>query len=295
LAQIAHASAVSQIARSAFFLTVDPEAEGGLDKRKNHARLLAHEKANLTVRGATLRYRIEERLLLAEDGQPEVNAPCAVRDSTSELDYLAIREQLRVLEQGQRDKPLTATQRAEAWLADFLSDEEHDRDFVLAAGVDEGHAKRTLERAATNLRVQTTRRVDDTSLWRLSKPSRQPETARESWRFGVTAQPSQMLGVTAQPSGNESSRAHGNASFLWHEHADAKSPVTPTATHEESWREPFERVLRLGDELGYPPVVVGADRVLGGADGWWGYVESRYADEAALTALEAAAIGGAAA
>jgi hypothetical protein len=55
----------------------------------------------------------------------------------------------------------------------------------------------------------------------------------------------------------------------------------------------FERVLRLGDALGYPALEVGVHHVAGGADGWWSYLEPRYADEAALTALEAAAGGGA--
>ena len=54
----------------------------------------------------------------------------------------------------------------------------------------------------------------------------------------------------------------------------------------------FERVLLVGERLGYPAVLVAGGVVSAGASGWWDWVEPRYQDTDALAALEAAALNG---
>ena len=75
LSEIAHASAVTQIARSAYWLTPDPEwtppqSAADADEQRNPYVLASHIKNNLTKKGATLRFRFDEVVLEAADGEP---------------------------------------------------------------------------------------------------------------------------------------------------------------------------------------------------------------------------------
>ena len=184
LSQIAHSSAVTQLSRWAFFLTLDPDADGGLNKRENPYRLLSHVKANLTAESDTARFRIEERLLLAEDGQPEMRAPALVPDGGSELDYLTIREKVRKLERRAAPEQRQALTDACEWLAQRLAGGPVAASTIRSEGEAAGHAWRTLQRASeTELPVAKEQpSPGQPGTWRL----RPPELgAQQSWRVGA--------------------------------------------------------------------------------------------------------------
>jgi hypothetical protein len=72
LTQIAHASAITQLARSGFYVLVDRD-KGPADPKRNRHRLVCHVKANLTPVVDTLTFALEDVFLPAEHGQVEVN------------------------------------------------------------------------------------------------------------------------------------------------------------------------------------------------------------------------------
>jgi hypothetical protein len=213
LDQIAHASAVSQIARSAYFLTLDPEAEGGADPKKNPHRLLTHCKSNLMPYGQTLRYRIETRILPADGDQPEVATALAVPAGTSDLDYLTIREQVRRLQNPIRDDRPTAQGNATSWLRDYLADgQPHDRDALLTDGEEAGHAPRTVQRAARTMGVTQTRQG-----WALSDP----DSRQDAMRMELGADGANGAEKTPAPS----------------------APTSPSFSRQDGWRDPVDADL----------------------------------------------------
>jgi len=146
LSQIAHASAVSQVARSAFMLAADPENTEAKTTRENPYRLLCQEKANLTESATTLRFKIETITLPADNGEPEVTTARVVSDGTSMLDWAGIRQlETRKASPHGSDTKIT---RATEWLRMFLPADGMEKPDVLEAAEDEGFAKRTIERAA---------------------------------------------------------------------------------------------------------------------------------------------------
>jgi hypothetical protein len=211
LAQIAHASAVSQIARSAYFLTVDP-TQGTLSQRDNPYRLLSHIKNNLTERGPTVRLRIEPVKLPADGPQPEMIVPRLVREAEDvDLTYEEIRALIQQLRGGTdatvpRSNPVDE---AERWLADRLADgAAHDRNTLLAEAEDAGHAKRTIQRAFGRLGV-----VSKDGTWRL--PSRHDAPSENGGATGAGGADDAAEPIPAPP-----------------------APPAPPLLHDETWRGP---------------------------------------------------------
>lgn len=146
LSQIAHASAVSQVARSAFMLAADPENTEAKTTRENPHRLLCQEKANLTESAVTLRFKIQTITLPAENGEPEVKTARVVSDGTSMLDWAAIRqlETRKTNPHGNDTKITTAID----WIRTYLPIDGLPKPMVIVAAEKEGFSKRTIERAA---------------------------------------------------------------------------------------------------------------------------------------------------
>jgi hypothetical protein len=176
LDEIAHASAVSQIARSGYWVTLDPEH--GANANENPYRLVAHIKHNLTRQGDTLRYRLDEVTLPAGNGEPEMQIVTAREDGTSMLDYVGIRRREQSLNRAPNDDTKIAN--CVDWLTDYLADgEPQESGVVIAAGEAAGWQKRTIERARAVAGVTTHRgRVGTPSTWRLT--SRHPVAAHEN-------------------------------------------------------------------------------------------------------------------
>ncbi len=167
LSEIAHASAVSQVARAVYWVLLDPA--GGADQKTNPHRLCAQVKNNLTARGDTLRYRLDSVLLPATDGEPEMSIVAAGYEGTSETDYWSVRKQ----EQQQFSNDDTETARCGEWLRDFLADGPQESGAVLYAGQEAGFAERTIKRAREHIGATSRRgRVGSPSVWSL--PSGQP-------------------------------------------------------------------------------------------------------------------------
>ena len=68
LSEIAHASAVSQVARAAFWVTLDPDH--GQDPTTNPYRLVSQIKGNLSRFSPTLRFELEETYLPVNGDEP---------------------------------------------------------------------------------------------------------------------------------------------------------------------------------------------------------------------------------
>jgi putative DNA primase/helicase len=142
LSEIAHASAVNQIARSVFWVTLDPGY--GPDAKTNPHRLLAQVKANLGPYGPTLRFELAATHLPQKGVEPAMTTVRAIHRGTSELTYAQIRKLER--SEGRSD---TALDKAQVWLERHLT--EHGptaKPLVTKAGEAAGHSMRTLERAA---------------------------------------------------------------------------------------------------------------------------------------------------
>jgi Bifunctional DNA primase/polymerase, N-terminal/Primase C terminal 1 (PriCT-1)/AAA domain len=163
--EIAHASALTQVARWAYWVTLDPEH--GANPKENPHRLVAHVKANLTRYGDTLKYRIGEVLLPAENGEPEVTTVAATAEGTSMLDYTGIRR----LEKSINHEPNPDTEIAKCadWLRTYLADGHQESGAVKHAGMAAGFRERTIKRACEYAGVTTRRGKPGTpSTWSLS-------------------------------------------------------------------------------------------------------------------------------
>lgn len=146
LMAIAHASAVSQVARCVYHVVIDPDG-GTLDQKLNRDRLLIPAKANVTRWGETLRFRLERTLLLADDDQPEVEIIRADWTGTSPIsDYAEFRQRHRRMAPAE---PREGSHLADAadWLREHLASGPKLRAEVLAAATGAGHSRRTVERA----------------------------------------------------------------------------------------------------------------------------------------------------
>jgi putative DNA primase/helicase len=137
LSEIAHASAVSQVARAAFWVTHDPECESG-----SH-RLLSQVKANLSPFGPTLRFELAETYLPANGVEPAMTTVRAIARGESDLDYRRIRKLER------DDAPdQSKLGEARAWLRHYLTEHgETPKPAVISAAGSAGHSARTIERA----------------------------------------------------------------------------------------------------------------------------------------------------
>ena len=161
LATIAHASAVSQVARAVFFVGLDPD-QGSTDAKVNRDRLLIHHKANMTRHSDTLRYRLEDTLLEA-DGEwlPEVETVRAERVGISLIgDVATARARLKQIDRAAQraDEDDTATGRCATFLREFLADVPVKRADVLKAAKEEnGWSERTVDRAAHRIGVDSWR------------------------------------------------------------------------------------------------------------------------------------------
>lgn len=219
LSQIAHASAVSQVARSAFMLAPDPEHPAETT-RDNPYRLLTQEKGNLTEHAATLRFKIESILLPATNDEPEVHTATVTSAGTSMLDWAGITE----LERRRNHKPDvdTETGRAQALLQDLLCDGPKTSTDVYAAADDAGITRRTIQRAAQDL-VIVTRRPPGASEWKLSiappiAPSKNDGAIGAMWRDGVT-KPKNVI-PAREP------------------HGSTIAPIAPPSpSHRATWRD----------------------------------------------------------
>jgi hypothetical protein len=205
LSEIAHASAVSQVARAAFWVTLDPEH--GLDERDNPYRLVSHIKHNLTPKGPTLRFELRPTLLEAADGEPEVTTVRAIDKGQSDLDY----RQIRKLERGeQRD---TKAAHAREWLREYLTTYGTTiKQTVISAGGEAGHTSRTLERAATDL-CESVREAGGPAYWRLVSTSPTTPPVPYVGEVGEVLQPSQKQYTPAQAGtlANSPTRHTGNS------------------------------------------------------------------------------------
>jgi KaiC/GvpD/RAD55 family RecA-like ATPase len=199
LTTIAHASAVTQVARSAFFVLVDPE-RGVSDPRHNPHRLVCHVKANLTSFRESLRYSIQPTLLPAIDHAPEASVPRAIHTGSSELGYLDARARLRREEPHEGGEPRTKTGRTRQWLHRFLKERGPTRKpEVIRAGEAAGHAARTVERVYREIGVPPYREDGEPAttnvLWAIT-----PDTQHE----GETGGSDELdeSGETREPSGD---------------------------------------------------------------------------------------------
>jgi hypothetical protein len=181
LTRIAHASALTQLVRSAFWLTPDPEGP----ERDNPWRLVAQVKENLTVRAATLRYRIDTRLLPETPDEPEDTVPVLLPDGESMLDWLGIHKLQRERSGNVRED--TAWKTCRDWLIGWLREHEPvTRAHVIAAALQAGFTESTLERAKRPQDglpsiVESTRKQREEAVWRLHPDCRAWLEGRESW------------------------------------------------------------------------------------------------------------------
>lgn len=158
LQSIAHASAVSQVARCVYHVVMDP-TQGSAIPKKNPHRLVIHGKANLTGFGHTLRYRLEQTLLVADDNQPEVETVRAEYEGVEETipDYATARQRLRHIEKIEAPKRPAEYDAAAEWLEQHLAGGRQPRRDVISAAAVHGWSSRTVERAAKVLDVRTVR------------------------------------------------------------------------------------------------------------------------------------------
>lgn len=244
LAQIAHAGAVSQVARAVFFVTLDPD-EGSSSPKENPHRLLIHGKANMTRIGDTRRFELTPTLLLADDGQPEVETVRAVEVGTSPIaDYPTARARLRQL-----DKPSTSAEdsdqaRCVEWLAGYLADGGRRKADVLADAQLEGNwSQRTIERAGHRLGVKRQRPPGAPASvpveWVLPAGFASGPGCGETGETGETV----ATGETGSPSPFDAVARGGTAFDLDKQPVATVSPVSPTVSHPESWRDDDEELV----------------------------------------------------
>jgi hypothetical protein len=226
LTAIAHASAVSQVARAAYHVVIDP-TQGTLNQKENHYRLLIHAKANLTAWGDTLRYRLVPTLLTAEDGQPEVDTVRAEYDGVEDAipDYAAARQGIRRLERAQPSEAddRTAEGRAKQFLLEYLAAEPRSPEDVKQAAEHAGHSKRTIERARKSVADSVTVTGTAARLWKL-RPSRQHDDTLADGELGELGELPYLSQSMVLP-------AHEAAPF------SPSSPSSPSANGAEIWRE----------------------------------------------------------
>ena len=173
LDEIAHASAVTQIARSAYWVTLDPDH--GSNPRENQHRLVAHVKNNTTRIGDTLRFRLDEVFLPAAGGEPEMRIVAAREDGTSMLDYAGIR---RLEQRNHQASADTAGAKCATWLCEFLADGPQESRVVKEAGVVAGFSKRTIERAFKGVGGVSQQKIGAPSVWSITiaAPTATPHT-----------------------------------------------------------------------------------------------------------------------
>ena len=216
LSEIAHASAVSQVARSAFWVTPDPEH--GDDPAANPHRLVSQVKANLSPFGATSRFELVPTYLPGNGVEPAMTTIRAIPAGESLLTYREIRK----LERREGEDTSKAAQ-AQAWLVAYLT--EHGptaKPDVVKAAEDAGIASRTLERAA-ELICDTLYDPPRPALWWLpsSSPSGPP--------VGIVGELGELM---------EESRI-GNAPAC----ARPSSPSSPTTDTAQDWRTDDEGLV----------------------------------------------------
>lgn len=237
LATIAHAGAVSQVARAVFFLTFDPD-HGAANAKENPYRLLIHGKANMTRHHDTRRFEIMPTLLPAEDGQPEVDTVRAVDRGTSPIaDFITARDRLRHIARiNAPDDDTTATGRCAAWLREYLADgAPHPRDDVLRAANDAGGwSTRTVQRARARVGVDTVRPfgvgATTPGAWALRQPPEgEKHGATGATRSGSGEEDGSASGATGATL--PGSRAHGGTAVRA---SEGVAPVAPVAPHSKS-------------------------------------------------------------
>jgi energy-coupling factor transporter ATP-binding protein EcfA2 len=164
LERVAHASALTQVARSAFWIVRDPRED-----YDEHARLVAHVKHNLTARADTIEYRIETRRLEA----PDQVVPLIVEQGVDpDLDWLEIHKLRRKRDNA---KPAEATLAAEQAILEYLErhpagaarEAEIVAHVAAATGVGEATVKRSGKRLEEAHKITRSRRFG----WSLASPS----------------------------------------------------------------------------------------------------------------------------
>ena len=117
LERVAHSQAITQVARSAFWIVRDPQ-EGAEDT----ARIVAHVKHNLTPRAESIAFNIETVKLEA----PDDNVPLLVETGESPHDWLALHK-LNAAEAQREDQDRQTRHRASDHRVSEHGD-RHDRD-----------------------------------------------------------------------------------------------------------------------------------------------------------------------
>lgn len=223
LSQIAHASAVSQVARSAFMLAPDPEHPAET-ARENPYRLLTQEKANLTETAPTIRFEIKSILLPASNDEPEVVTAAVHSAGTSMLDWAGITEQ----ERRKTFKPAQDTEigRCQAWLVEYIGDGEFPRPQIIEAGKDEGYSERTINRASKEI-VTSTPRPPGPARWKLTAGQRSAsaETLANRANRGQPMEESQKNVIPTR-------EAHSSIGWPARPSSPARSATWPTAEAE---------------------------------------------------------------
>ena len=251
LSEIAHASAVSQVARAAYWVMLDPDY--GPDQKANPYRLCAHIKNNMTSRGDTLRYQLKAAFLPAGDAEPEMNTVAAHPDGMSELDYWSIRK----LEQTSTPNPSTELARCCDWLQQFLTEGHQERGVVIAAGEATGYTLRTIERAREQLGVLSRRgQVGSPSVWSL--PARQPLPPSKNVggsggsggtveKTGIEAIPTRASRHSRQPGGTRrdvGGTVNGDVAHLISDIDQARAQGVLPDLDDKSWADIVEAVDR---------------------------------------------------
>lgn len=234
LAQIAHAGAVSQVARAVFFVTLDPEG-GSASAKENPHRLLIHGKANMTRLADTRRYELKPTLLPAEDGQPEVETIRAVELGTSTIpDYPTARSRLKQLERPASELDTDSEKgKCAEWLRAYLADGARRRADVFEDAALEGEwSESTVKRAGHSLGVKGRR------------PKGTDATMPVEWCLprSVTDPQCQTLDPTG-PTDPTESRA-GEPLFDPDRHVvSSVSSVGSRVTHQDAWPNDDEELV----------------------------------------------------
>lgn len=126
--RIAHSSALTQVARAAFIVAVDPDAP----HRDAAHILVAHCKHNLTPRYPTMRYEIDASAEVPDHraGYPPISAPRLIAAGVSPYTHTQLLDPR--LEQGNRETAIR-TERAAALILEHLGDGElHNGSEIIA-------------------------------------------------------------------------------------------------------------------------------------------------------------------
>jgi hypothetical protein len=142
--------------RSVLVVAPDPEA----DEDDESARVLVHAKANLSQQAAPLRFRLNSETVETPDGPTEV----PVVEWGEEVPTLSATDALAGLDGDER----TAIEDAAEWLRQALADGPRLASTVKAEGKREGHAARTVQRAAKRLHIVSRRQgFGEPATWEL--------------------------------------------------------------------------------------------------------------------------------